>query len=232
MSDLVRIDRAGVVWLELNRPASKNALTTDLLRRLREQLWAVRDDPDTRVVVLAAGGDVFCAGADLKELAPDAPPRAGLARVRLVTQVLHLLRELEQPTIAAVQVPAVGAGWGLALACDLCFVSADATFSLPEVAKGLRLPGALVHRLIEIVGPVRAAEIVLGGAVHTVDDARRLGWATRVLEDPEALTEHTWQFAAELATRPRRAVTAAKQPMRRNPVTGPTPPPEYAWNEE
>lgn len=232
MTGLVRTDRERVAWLQLDRPNSKNALSTDLLKQLRAQLTSVQDDPGIRVVVLSGAGDVFCAGADIKEFGPDSPPRQSLARVRLVAQVLNQIRELEQPAIAAVNGLALGAGWGLALACDLCFVVSGATFSLPEVAKGLRLPSALVNRLIQVVGPVRAAEAVMGGATYDTDQAMTFGWATRVFADHQALDEHTWRFAIELASKPRHALAAATQPLRRNPITELSPPPEYAWNEE
>jgi enoyl-CoA hydratase/carnithine racemase len=232
MTGLTRVDRAGVAWLELDRPGSGNAVTTELLMALRAELTSVQDDPAVRVVVLSGAGEVFCAGADVKEFGPAPAPSARLRRLRLVAHVLGALRELEQPSVAAVNGAAVGAGWGLALACDLCFVTATATFCLPEVEKGYRLPSPLVHRLSHVVGPVRAAEIVLGGARYSADQAVSGGWATRVLPDRAALTGHTRRYAEELATRPRAALAAATQPLRRSPVTELSPPPEYLWDEE
>jgi enoyl-CoA hydratase/carnithine racemase len=233
MTGLTRIGRAGVAWLELDRPGSGNAVTTELLLALRAELTAIQDDPEVRVLVLTGAGEVFCAGADVKEFGATPPAStARLRRLRLVAQVLGALRELEQPSIAAVNGAAVGAGWGLALACDLCFVTAGATFCLPEVEKGYRLPSPLVHRLSHVVGPVRAAEIMLGGARYTAEQAVSGGWATRLLPDPAALTEHTWKFAEELAGRSRAALAAATQPLRRSPVAELSPPPEYLWNEE
>jgi 2-(1,2-epoxy-1,2-dihydrophenyl)acetyl-CoA isomerase len=232
MTGLTRADRAGVAWLELDRPGAGNAVTTELLTALRAELTSIQDDPAIRVLVLSGAGDVFCAGADLNEFGATPPPSARLRRLRLVAHVIRALRELEQPSIAAVHGAAVGAGWGLALACDLCFVTASATFCLPEVAKGYRLPSPLVHRLSHVVGPVRAAEIVLGGARYSAEQAVIGGWATRVRPDRAALTEHTRQFAEELATRPRAALAAATQPLRRSPVAELSPPPEYVWDEE
>jgi enoyl-CoA hydratase/carnithine racemase len=232
MTGLTRVDRAGVTWLELDRPGSRNALTTALLMALRAELTSVQDDPAVRVLVLSGAGEVFCAGADVKEFGGEPSASARLHRLRLVAQVLGALRELEQPSVAAVNGAAVGAGWGLALACDLCFVTATASFCLPEVEKGYRLPSPLVHRLSHVVGPVRAAEIMLGGATYTPEQAVSGGWATRVLPDAAALAEHTQRFAEELAARPRAALAAAIQPLRRSPVAELTPPPEYVWNEE
>jgi 2-(1,2-epoxy-1,2-dihydrophenyl)acetyl-CoA isomerase len=229
---LVVTTAEGVTTLLLDRPAARNALTTELLSELRAALVAIGDDPDVRVVVLTGAGSAFCAGADLKELPPGAPPRLSLARIRLVTEVVASIRALEQPTIAAVNGPASGAGWGLALACDLCFAAAEASFCLPEVRKGLRLPSAIVNRLAEVVGPIRAAEIAFGGDTYSVDQGLAAGWVSESLPDAPALAKHTTEFARELATRPRSAVSTVKQVLRRSSPAQLTPPPEYSWNEE
>ncbi len=135
-----------------------------------------------RVVVLGGAGESFCAGADLGEFPDGASAAQSLARLRLVSEVLEQLMDLEQPTLATVNGSAVGAGWGLALACDLCFASAGAGFALPEVAKGYRLPAVLVARLVQVVGPVRAAQITFGGDTYPTTDAVAGGWVSRVLD--------------------------------------------------
>jgi enoyl-CoA hydratase len=229
---LVRTVRNGVVWLELSRPQSRNALTTALLLSLREQLTLIGDDPNARVLVFSGAGTAFCAGADITEFAPGSPPRLSLTRVRLVSEVLARIRALEQPTIAAVAGPAIGAGWGLSLACDLCFCAADAVFCLPEITKGFRLPGVIVHRLISIVGPVRAAEITLGGEKFDAQQALAWGWATRVFDDAGTLRERSWELAYHLATRPRRSLAAATGPLRHDTSPELTPPSDYGWPEE
>lgn len=232
MEILTRADADGVAHLTLNRPDSKNALTTDLLLALRDELAMIQDSPRTRAVVLAGAGTAFCAGADLKELAVDPSPHGGQRRIRLVTEVIARLRNLEQPTIATVTGVAIGAGWGLALACDLTIASAAARFSLPEVRKGLRLPAAITARLVEVVGPVRAAEIALGGDVYDAHQGLAAGWVARELADDAAAVEHARTFARDLASRPRSSVSNVKQVLRRGVHPHLTPPPEYEWNEE
>lgn len=222
--------RDGVTELRLNRPERRNALTSGLLRELRGQLTLIGDDPGIRVVILTGEGETFCAGADLAEIPPDAPARLGLARLRLIADVLRRLRELEQPTLAAVNGPAVGAGWGLALACDLCFAVTGASFQLPEVPKGFRLPELLASRLVEVVGPVRAAEIMLGGQAYRAADALAAGWVTRVFPGEPELAGEAWRFASGLASAPRRAVAAAKQAL--GPGPGPFPPAQLRWTDE
>jgi len=249
---VLRVDRDGVAELRLNRPDHRNALSTALLTELRNHLAAVQADPSVRVVLLTGAGPAFSAGADLREFAPGTPPAATLPRFRLVVENLRRIGELEQPTLAAVHGPAVGAGWGLALACDLCFAAEPATFALPEVAKGLRLPALLVTRLVQIVGPIRAADIIFGGAahsgaapigaahagaapigaVHSSAAALAAGWVSRVLPTADDLAAEARAVTAALATRPLRALTAAKHPLRQLAPHAPFPPTELAWTEE
>ncbi len=221
--------RGGIAEVRLNRPERRNALTTGMLAELRGHRAAVGDDPEIRVLVLTGAGDAFCAGADVAEFPAGSPARPGLARIRLVAEVLRRIRELEQPSLAAVNGPAVGAGWGLALACDLCFAAAAASFALPEVAKGFRLPGPLAARLAEVAGPVRAAEVMFGGETYPAEHALAAGWVSRVLPGPAELAAEAGRFAAGLASRPRRSIATAKQALRPG---GSFPPPALGWTDE
>jgi enoyl-CoA hydratase len=229
---VTRSDRDGVAELRLERPESRNAVNTDLLLDLREHLEAIQDDADTRAVMVAAAGPAFCAGADVREFAPDAPAQGPLRRIRLVTEVLRRLRELEHPTLAAVHGPAVGAGWGIALACDVCYATADATFSLPELAKGFRIPELVMRRLVDVAGPVRAAELAFTGREYGADEAAAAGCVARVFADRDALLAATREVAASLAAQPRRSVGTAKQPLRARGPHPPFPPPDLVWTED
>lgn len=235
MSPLVRrSDAAGVVELCLERPESRNAFTSELLRELRAHVRDIGDDPSVRGVVLLGAGSVFCAGADLREFADRDPlPRnETLARLRLLVEVLHDLLQLEAPTIALVQGAAVGGGWGLAMACDVCWATEDTRFSLPEVAKGFRLPRVIVTRLAHIVGPVRAAQLVLGGDVIDTGAAASMGLVTATHSSTDALHREGRDFAQRLAALPRATVQAAKDPLRSLHQRGASPESDYIWNEE
>lgn len=229
---VVRTVRDGVVELRLHRPQVCNALSTQVLEELRDGLRALRDDPTARVLLITGAGSVFSAGADVREFGPNPPAGPRLARIRLVAEVLRDIGELQVPSLAAVNGPAVGAGWGLALACDLCFAVESATFSLPEVAKGYRLPAPLVSRLAQVLGPVRAAEVVYGGATHQAGDPLIAGAVSRVLADGDSLTAAAWDFCTTLAAAPASAVATARAPLRQLSVTGPFPPSELFWTEE
>lgn len=222
----VRAER-GVVSLCLDRPQRRNALTTSVLDELRAALRGVADDPAARAVVLSGAGPAFCAGADLTEMPRDAPPDAGTRRVRLVAEVVELLRSIEVPTIAAVHGAAVGAGWGLALACDTCLAAPGATFALPEVPKGFRLPAGVVRRLAEVAGPVRAADLVLSGRTLTAEDALALGVVARVVPAGDLLAT-ACDLASTLAAVRRDRVRAALGALRRSTAAAA----EFAWTGE
>lgn len=214
MSDLTHSADGGVLTLTLNRPESRNALTTSLLGDIREVLVGLQGSSSHRAVVLTGAGRTFCAGADLKEFVEAPSEERRQRRIALVADVIGLLRNLEQPTIAVVTGPAYGAGWGLALACDVTFAAEQARFSLPEVRKGLRLPGAITQRLVQVVGPLRAAEITLGGAVYDAQQGIDAGWVNHVLPDEESALEHARAFAKAIAASEQSSVANVKQVLR------------------
>src|SRR4051812_14924395 len=209
---IARSDRRGVAELRLDRPERRNAVTTGLLEQLLEQFDAVVHD-GTGAVVLTGSPPVFCAGADLDEYPPGTPDERRLERIRLVGEAIERLQRLEIPTIAAVEGAAVGAGWGLALGCDLCFATADATFSLPEVAKGFRIPEALMRRLIAVVGPTRAATLAYTGEVLCADDGVALGFVAKTFRDRDELLAAAQELAESLAARPPQSIATVKRPL-------------------
>lgn len=224
----------GVVELRLNRPDQRNAVNTPLLRQLRDEIVALGDDRRVKVVVLSGEGSTFCAGADLNEFAGAVPPGPGdsLARVRFVIHSIRGLLELEPITIAAVHGAAVGAGWGLALGCHICWAVEDTTFVLPEVAKGFRIPRVIVQRLAAVVGPVRAAELVLSGQRIDVDTAMSFGAVTRRFPDVESMRTEALAFASSIARQPRTVLRGAIDPLRALAVHGVAPEIEYQWTEK
>lgn len=228
------VDRpaAGVVEICLDRSDRRNAVTTRLLRQLRDALVEVGDDRAAKVVVLSGAGTAFCAGADFDEFAGAEPvdPADSMGRLRLVIQCMRGLLELEPVTIAAVHGPAIGAGWGLALGCDTCWAGDRAVFALPEVAKGFRVPRLIATRLAQVIGPIRAAEIVLSGRTIDADEATTIGAVGRRIlgEDPRT---PAIDFATQLAERPRAVLRGAVDPFRTLAVPDAVPGIEYQWPE-
>jgi methylglutaconyl-CoA hydratase len=146
----------GAWLLRLHRPERRNALDAGLVRELRAALAAADSDPDCRVLLVAASGLVFCAGADLEEMAS-----GGLAARELASFLLEL-HQHSRPSIALVHAAALGGGVGLVAACDLAIGTANARFRLPEVRIGL-LPAVISPYLVRAMGARNAARHALDG---------------------------------------------------------------------
>src|SRR4051812_36855163 len=166
-----------VLTLTLNRPRRKNALNGELWTALGEALTAAANDPDVRVVVLTGAGDAFCAGADLSGGVTTGHP---LARMRGVNEVALLLHELPVPTIAKVTGVAVGAGWNLALGCDLVVATPESRFSQIFAKRALSLDFGGSWLLPKLAGLQQAKRLRLLAEINEARGGRArnpLEWA-------------------------------------------------------
>ena len=174
-----------VVILKLARAAAKNALNKTLIAELREALAKVSADANARALLLTGEGDVFCAGADLKERrehpGKDAEFRAPLLRF------WHELAQFAKPLVIAVNGHAAGGGFELSLLGDAVIASDAAQFWLPEVQWG-GIPGGWGTQLLpRLVGPVRARWIVLNGHRISAREMLDMGLVTHVVPAGEVL---------------------------------------------
>ncbi len=210
MSDglVVYENNSGVATLTLNRPELHNALDERVIAELTGRLQAASDDPSIRVLVMAAAGASFSAGADLNYMRrmadfSDAENRADAGQF---AKLLNAVHSSPKPTIARVQGAAVGGGVGLVAACDIAIASAEAFFRLTEVRLGL-VAALISPYLVEAMGPrtarrymltserIDALEAMTCGLVHDVVaanelDATVLRFAARLSRGgPQALAE-------------------------------------------
>ena len=197
----------GVVVLTLNLPERRNAMTPELTEAWQGAVAALRSDPSVRAVVVTGAGAAFCAGGDLSWL--DTGPGVSVAELRERMLPFYRawlsIRELEVPTIAAVNGAAVGAGAALALACDLRYAGAGASLSVPFTALGIHAGMATTWLLPEVAGLAVARELLLTGRRVPAAEAERLGLVNRVVEGDllAEVTEIAGRIAANapLATR-------------------------------
>ena len=215
------IDVAGaVVRITLNRPEKRNAQTPETWR------WLARVGADlpgsVRVVLVTGAGPSFSSGLDHTLLADERSALGALARgsaqraedaIAGFQAGFGWLAEPRLVSIAAVQGHAVGAGFQLALACDLRVVAADAQFSMAEPRFGLVPDLGGTKRLVELVGYARAAHICLAGARIDAEEALRVGLATAVVPADQLLDAAEQTVAAVLAL-PRDAVVETKALLR------------------
>jgi 2-(1,2-epoxy-1,2-dihydrophenyl)acetyl-CoA isomerase len=157
---LLAVREAGVLTLTLNRPSRKNALNDELRDALGAALTSAARDRDVRVVVIAGAGGAFCSGADLSTGAAADHP---LEVMRQANEIALRLYELPKPTLAKVDGIAVGAGWNLALGCDLVVSTDTARFSQIFVKRGMTLDWGGSWILPRLVGIQQAKRLAFLG---------------------------------------------------------------------
>ena len=208
MSDLKVTSEAGVLRLHIDREAKRNALNGDVLRGI---LGALRDPGDARVVLVTSAGDrVFCSGADLVQMAPDATGLEVHEGRGLLREVVLAMRDSPLPVVASVQGLCLAGGVGLILGCDIVLAADSAAFGLPEVDLGL-WPFMVSALLGRHVSPKRAMEMMLSARRVPAAEALEMGLISRVEEDLAAETE---QLVAALAQKPPVAVRLGKAAFR------------------
>lgn len=184
---LLHEKRDAIGLVTVNRPDKLNALNRRVMDELNECFRAVQQDDQVRVVILTGAGEkAFVAGADISELALQAPLE-GKEMSRRGQQILDFIENLGKPVIAAVNGYCLGGGCELAMACTLRIASENARFGQPEVKLGL-IPGyAGTQRLARLVGQGRALEMILSGEPVTAQEAYRIGLVNQVVPAPDLI---------------------------------------------
>lgn len=194
-----------VAKIVLNRPEAMNALSTDLALELIEVFQDLSSKEDVRAVVITGSGKAFSAGGDVKQmstvLGDDAPTKFRLA-LDVYHKLIILMRELPKPIIAAINGVAAGAGFNLALACDVRIASDKAKFSQAFIRIGLIPDFGGTFFLPRIVGTAKAMELMMTGELIDAEKAQQLGLVnlTVKLEELEQTAEFFAKQAAELPT--------------------------------
>lgn len=212
---VVRTDRNGAVAiLTLDRPDAMNAINVAMREELPARLAELdRDDAVRAIVLRGAGERAFCAGADIKEFAPVEEPHR-YRGARLHDHWVAAFERLRKPIIAAIHGFCLGGGLELALACDIRIAADDARFALPELGHGI-IPGAGgTQRLLRLVGPGRATDMILTGERLDAAEALRIGLVTRSVPRA-ALDDTALRLAERIAAQPPLAVLAAKEALQR-----------------
>lgn len=178
----VQLRENGVAWVEMARPAVSNAFDEQMIGALDAAFTALGANPQVRVVVLAAQGRHFSAGADLQwmQRASQASAADNLADARRFADMLARLAHLPKPTVARVQGAALGGGVGLVCACDLAISSVDARFALTEARLGI-LPAVIGPYLVNAVGVRQAKALALMAQRIDAQRALEIGLVQQVV---------------------------------------------------
>jgi enoyl-CoA hydratase/carnithine racemase len=213
---LVRVEeRVGVVVL--NRPEARNALTLEMKRALARVIRALGADPGVGCVLLTGAGAAFCAGGDTRRMAADGrlpAPEERVRELRAEHAVPLALHRLEKPTVAALPGPAAGAGFSLALACDLRIAAESAFVTTAYARLGLSGDYGGSWFLTRLVGPARARELYFLGERLDARACERLGIVNRVVPDA-ALGDEAMAWAKRIAAGPPIALRLMKDNLNR-----------------
>jgi enoyl-CoA hydratase/carnithine racemase len=198
--DGLRLERdgSGLAELVLDRPEKQNALSAAMWQALARHCAALEADATVRVVIVRGVPPAFSAGADIAEF-----PEVFADEVRaqayndLVQDALGRLERLPVPVIAAIAGNCVGGGCGLALACDLRFATTDARLGITPARLGLAYSLGDVKRLVDLVGPARAKDMLFSARLLDAEEALRIGLVERLVA-PEALQETVRAHARSL----------------------------------
>jgi len=197
----------GVATVELNRPEKLNALDERMASELAAALrWA--READCRAVLLAAAGKAFCAGRDVSHVDP-ADDDAADVLGRQVNPLIRGVRDIPFPTFAAVQGACLGAGLGLALACDVVYAAEDARIGSPFNRLGAVLDSGGHALLLRRLGPGRTLELIYTGELLDGRRAAAAGLVERSLPTP-MLREFAVRAAAQAAKGPTSAFKESK----------------------
>jgi enoyl-CoA hydratase/carnithine racemase len=206
-----------VATVTLHRPAARNALTLAMKQALARVISALGVDDSVGCVVLTGAGGAFCAGGDTRQMAREGPPTAPEERKRLLRWehgIPLAIHELPKPVVAALAGPAAGAGFSLALACDLRLAAESAFVTAAYARLGLSGDYGGSWFLTRLVGPARAREIYFTGERLDARACERLGIVNRVVPDAE-LDGAVRDLARRLAAGPPLALRWMKDTLNR-----------------
>ena len=205
-SEILATEEDGVLRLQINRPAKKNALTREMYTSLTTKLKDAEQSEQVRVVLLHGTDECFTSGNDLKDFLEVPPDGADSP----VMQFLFTLSRMRKPVVALVAGPAIGIGTTMLLHCDLVYAAEDARFHLPFVNLGGCAEGGSSVLLPMLAGKARAAELLLLGEPFSAAVAREIGIVNKLCP-ASALQDEGTAVARKLAAKLPQALQKTKE---------------------
>ena len=178
----IQIEPIGeVCLLRINRPEALNAMNTDVIAELSRSIDIVGFDDSIKVVIITGSGEKsFCAGADIAYMVNIDPMKAEKYATS-AQGVLNKIEKLDKPVIAAVNGFALGGGCELSMVCDMRIASSNAKIGQPEVTIGIPPGWGGTQRLVKLVGPAKAKELIFTGKMISAQEAYEIGLVNRVV---------------------------------------------------
>ena len=210
MSEILTERSGSIFRVTLNRPAKKNAMTSDMYITLAEVINEAAKDDEIRVVVLDGAGDSFSAGNDVEDFLKNPPGPGDSPQAHLIKALINF----DKPLVAAVHGTAVGGGTTMLTHFDFVYAGESAKFQIPFINLGLVPEYGSSFSIPARIGHLRAAELIFLGLPFDARRAEELGLVTRVVPDQELRATAT-ETAQRLAEKPAGALQASKRLMKR-----------------
>lgn len=208
--------------ITMNNPEHLNPFSVQMGKEITQAFYECEYQESLRSIVLTGNGRAFCAGGDIKAMADYPKERKAIFFKEITIElnnVIKAIRHLKKPVIAAVNGIASGAGFSLALACDLIIASTRARFNLAHVQVGLHPDGGATYFLPRLIGIHKTCELVFTGSSLDAATAQKLGIVNRVVA-PEKVMGEAIAIANELANGPTFAIGMAKMTINRGLTEG------------
>lgn len=201
-----------VATITLSNPARYNAMSMAMWTGLSDALTSLAENTQVRVVILRGEGErAFVSGADISEFDTQRNTDAGVAAYEVaVARAQDALKDFPRPVIAAISGICYGGGLGLALACDLRYASPSAKFRMPAARLGLGYTLAGMHRMVDVLGAAKTAELFYTARVIDAGQAVQAGLVNELHADVFA---HAAQIGAEIATNAPMTVATGKMAL-------------------
>ena len=170
-----------IAIVRINRPEALNAMNVDVISELSKTIDILAADDSIKVVIITGTGErSFCAGADISYMV-NIEPMLAERYATSAQSMINRIERLEKPVIAAVNGFALGGGCELAMACDIRIASSNAKIGQPEVTIGIPPGWGGTQRLMRLVGPAKAKEMIFTGKMVTADEAHHIGLVNKVV---------------------------------------------------
>ncbi|RLQ96110.1 enoyl-CoA hydratase/isomerase family protein [Falsibacillus albus] len=206
---LICEERGPILSLMLNRPESLNAFSEEMIKGIIDELKKANENTSIKVIILSGSGRSFSAGGDVKTMGTASPVEV-YEHLGLLNECILTMRKIDKPIIAAVHGFAAGAGFNLALACDLIIAAEDSKFALSFSQVGLISDGGGSYFLPRLIGPHLAKQLFFTGEAVSAEKMHQLGVVNHLFP-LERLQEEVWKLAMKLAHGPSSAIGMMKK---------------------
>lgn len=198
-------------WLTINQPERRNAISLEMWEGISRAFAAFGDDPEVRSVVMTGAGDkAFTAGADISQFDKNRADAAAAERYAKISRdAREVIIGFPKPVIAMIRGFCMGGGLGIAMTADLRIAAEGSTFGIPAARLGIAYDTTNLTRLVSLVGPSKAKEILFTARRYTAEDALAMGLVNQVVA-PEALEETVRDMCGEIAQNAPLSMEASK----------------------